>query len=510
MDYSATSDSTQTSATPSSDGSNVPDLMRIGTIPDNTAISVDTDILDPVVINDSFCRFQLQNKGILHSNSKISLSASVTIAKARTNDDWYFPLNCGVHALINRATLKVGTKTLCEVSDYSHFQSYQSMFVSGEHNKEREQYTSSRCMNHEPYLNNPVKDTANPFGAGVDIMAMTTGSNNEAHRKGLSLGKDLDQFNANSEAGFDNPDELDGDMWLQPQQILTNNPVYQVNLSDLFPFLRTSQLPLYMMTEPVTLEISWTAQDSTGNQMRRACCEDGATTTGTKININNTRVQMVADYLYYPQQIMEQYRNQNPSLQFAYVDYQLAKRTVARVSAKNLILNIGGAGRIINKVFTGCSADEDIAPSLLNNYTARSATPEVIIENHDSYNGSLTQNIRYNDHFLYPIDVQNTARHFHNIVQAEGKVPFVTRQEYGAEGLVLGGEFQGHPQSTELTGRFFYTSNRLNRNERINSRGIELYSTYNQLKDTAHTLRIWLEVVRLATLTNGVMSVEYA
>jgi len=40
----------------------IPDLVRIGTIPTNTAISIDTDILDPVVNTDEFCRFQFQNK----------------------------------------------------------------------------------------------------------------------------------------------------------------------------------------------------------------------------------------------------------------------------------------------------------------------------------------------------------------------------------------------------------------------------------------------------------------
>ena len=44
--------------------SNVPDLVRIGTLPSNTAVSIETDVLDPVVHSDTFCRFQLQNKGI--------------------------------------------------------------------------------------------------------------------------------------------------------------------------------------------------------------------------------------------------------------------------------------------------------------------------------------------------------------------------------------------------------------------------------------------------------------
>ena len=72
--------SMDTSSAPPPASSNVPDLLRVGTIPDNTAIDVETDILDSVVFNQTFCRFQLQNKGILHSNSKISISASITSA----------------------------------------------------------------------------------------------------------------------------------------------------------------------------------------------------------------------------------------------------------------------------------------------------------------------------------------------------------------------------------------------------------------------------------------------
>jgi len=57
--------------------SSVPDLVKIGQIPTNSAIDIETDILDPVISNDGsantagFVRFQFQNKGILHSHSKI-------------------------------------------------------------------------------------------------------------------------------------------------------------------------------------------------------------------------------------------------------------------------------------------------------------------------------------------------------------------------------------------------------------------------------------------------------
>ena len=77
MDSSSTPTSMSSKQEASVAPSTVPDLLRVGTIPDNTEIEVETDVLDSVVFSQSFCRFQLQNKGILHSNSKITLSASI-------------------------------------------------------------------------------------------------------------------------------------------------------------------------------------------------------------------------------------------------------------------------------------------------------------------------------------------------------------------------------------------------------------------------------------------------
>ena len=43
----------------------IPDLIKIGSIPSDMNVDVDTDVLDPVVISDKFCRFVLNNKGFL-------------------------------------------------------------------------------------------------------------------------------------------------------------------------------------------------------------------------------------------------------------------------------------------------------------------------------------------------------------------------------------------------------------------------------------------------------------
>ncbi len=495
MTQQATPDTAMTSA-PQRPMSNVPDLLRVGTIPDNTVIDVETDILDSVVFNQTFCRFQLQNKGILHSNSKISISASITSA---SNTRAFYPMNIGVASLIDRAVLKVGTKTLCEVEDFGHFYAYQSMFISGEHHKEREAYTTARVMNHEPFYANGSKT-----GASDGNASLVGQQNASALAKGVQLDRDFDQFDGDSE--YEDPTEPFGDIFLPPQLTLGYNPQYQINLSDLFPFLKTAQLPLYMMKEPVSLELFWTGQTSNN----RFCVPSG-TTYNFQAEVVQTKTQMIADYIYYPQEMMAAYAQQNANLQFAYVDYRLAKRTVTESSAKSLILNIGGAGRICNKVFHMLSNNTYDGDGLvMGNYSSTGPNASVALEDAASVNGSLIYNLRYNDHFLFPVDVDNSARHFHNIVQTEGKVPFVMRQEYSGEGLVIAGRIEGHNQTDQFTNKFFYVANRLNRNERVNSRGIEAYVDYRDLAAASYTARFYVELVRMAQLRDGMLSVEYA
>ena len=66
------------------------------------------------------------------------------------------------------------------------------------------------------------------------------------------------------------------------------------------------------------------------------------------------------------------------------------------------------------------------------------------------------------------------------------------------------GDFAG------LTNNFFWQSFKLNRNERINQKGIELYQKYLGLGNFNHTIRVWLEVLKVATLRDGKLRSDYA
>ena len=85
---------------------------------------IDTDILEPVVFSDNFIRFQLQRKGLLNPQSRITFSfINPAIASS------FLPLGTGIASLIQRATLKIGGKTICEVDDWSHYNFYKQLFI---------------------------------------------------------------------------------------------------------------------------------------------------------------------------------------------------------------------------------------------------------------------------------------------------------------------------------------------------------------------------------------------
>lgn len=505
MSYSTSSDQSTMEVADSQksrmDASSVPDLVRIGQIPTNTAIDIETDILDPVVNTESLIRFQFQNKGILHSNSKIILRLG-----AQSNVG-FFPLGVGVHSLIQRARLSVGTKTISEIDDFSHYIAYKSMFLSNEHQKEREQFVSGRQIAHRPYY----FDGTNADFASSELT--------EAKTIGLDNGQALESSNAGAM-------DVAGDLKLK-DHCKTNasfGPEFCISLQDLFPFLYQNQLPLYMMTEPVSVELTLSAQS-----LKRVCIQSGQG-TGQDYPLDLTATQLVADYQYFPQEMMNEYAEQNATMSFSYMDYRLAKRSInvnasGSEAQSTLIFNVGGAGRLVTKVFTGV-ADTTEEASLLNNYRAVGQKRTYTGTPATDTNRDVITNLKYNDHFLYPVDIRNPAIQFSNLVQAEGMVPFVTRDEYAneggattltkCEGYAQGVTDSSNPNYTAgITNQFSYRAYKLNRNERINSRGIELYDTYEAFRNVtggalSYTLRAYVEILRVATLTNGKMEVYYA
>ncbi len=467
---------------------NVPNLLRVSPMDTTTSTDVETSILDPVVKSDTFCRFVFLNKGILHSHSKITLGLTAPDANTR----FYSP-NVGIHQLISRCALKIGTKTIQEIDGYNFLSAYKSMFISNEHQKEREQVQSGRCIAHEFRY-----DDSTSIAGG-------TGNNTQSFFYGLSNGR---EYNSATGASFTSatPD-LKVHQWAD----IKNEPVFQIALSELFPMLKQTQLPLYMMQEQVSVELHFDRVN-----VNRAQAPSGtATNTYT---VNQDEVKLIADYIYYPQEMMTAYANANSTLTLNHFDYRHSKVSVSSTTddGQTRIRNLGGAGRIVTKVITGLQPDLATSDLQTTNKFC-SISPEGKYDFGEApaagkENGSLTVNLKYNDRFLYPIDVTNPSRQFHNTAQAEGMVPFVTREEFCAEGVALTtDEFMGYSQQSGddadevgVLGRFNWLAYRLNRNERVNTRGIEYYYKYDGLGNGGnYTQRSWLELAKLTTISNG-------
>lgn len=467
---------------------NVPNLLRVSPMDTTTATDVETSILDPVVKSDTFCRFVFLNKGILHSHSKITLSLNAPDGSRR----FYAP-QVGIHQLISRCALKVGTKTVQEIDGYNFLSAYKSLFISNEHQKEREQVLSARCIAHEFRY-----DDATDTDGGV-------ANNTKAFTYGLSNGREYDNTTG---ASFTS---ATSDLRVHDWNDIKNNPVFQVALSELFPMLKQTQLPLYMMKEQVSVELHFDPVNV------NRCQAESGTATDT-YTVNQDELKLIADYIYYPQEMMNAYANANRQITLNHFDYRHSKVSVSSTTDNGVvkIRNLGGAGRIVTKVITGLQPDLATSDLQVTNKFC-SISPEAKYDFGEApangkQNGSLTVNIKYNDRFLYPIDVTNPSRQFHNTAQAEGMVPFVTREEFCAEGVALTtDEFMGYSQQSGddadevgVLGRFNWLSYRLNRNERVNSRGLEYFYKYEGLGDGGNfTQRSWLELAKITMISDG-------
>ena len=470
--------------------SRIPNLMKIGAITTDMTMDYDTFILDPVVNGDTFSRFVLNNRGFLNSFSRIQFSVktngSTTIAGKAS-----LPSNVGIYSLIDRVSLRIGTEIVSEITDFNHWMSYKSMFIDNDINLERETYLTSRITN-----------------TGLRYREDNAGQESNVNASGYAVKTGREYVLS--------ADGDDGNLPIQEELLNSNSAEFSVSLADLVPWLRFNQLPLYMFgSTQISIEIHYSPQAD----LNRMIVSTGK--TGALFEIDDTKTKMIYDTIYYDGDLMNRFAEENSDMNWSYTDYRLNKRSFTQSQLQSLaIVNIGGAGRICNKVI--CGLEEEYAnpdESILNRFIATASTPS------GQENQLLTSNLVYNNNRLYPVDRTSPSIHFHDLISTEQNVPQVSQQMYSVGGdenntgdandVGIMDQFtynDMNPNSlTEgLLGNFFWQGFRLNRNERIDSVGIQLELNYGNLPASTFIHRSWLELVKTARLVNGVFSTELA
>ncbi len=458
---------------PPTQADTVPNFLMLKQIPVNYIQQVETDLLEPVVFNqgaastDGFSRFVLQNKGFLSSHSKIFVSLKPTTNVA----NGYLAPQLGIGQVIKKAVLKIGNKQINEIDSWAGLYGVKSSLITNENNLEREQYLTGRVINHDFDYNDGSKALAN--GYSLDNGMAFNGA------EGLSQ-PTWAVMNGNK------PDEC---------------PSYSIDLSDLFPFLKVHQLPLYMINEPIAIELTFQPTASHRIQI------DTGDTAAEECEIVRDQLKFCADYIFYgATDEMDRFAQENGDLSFSFVDYRVVEHsTTTAALGEGLVRNLGMANRVVPRIIVTTSKSGENEATILGQYNA--VAPNV---NASGVEGAFKYNVRYNDRFEFTSDVDNVARMFSIFTDSES-VPFVTRDEYsdqGVAGQITGEDYQGRAQNSNLQGKFFYMGTRLT-NGRVGQRGIELHLT-SGVPANVDLLRCYCEYVRVARLVNGMMEVYNA
>ena len=451
----------------------IPNFLMLKQIPVDYIQRVETDLLEPVVFNqgnattDGFTRFTLQNKGFLHSHSKLF----VTLKPPVGLEDAYLAPHVGIGQIIKKAVLKIGNKQVNELDSWAGLYAVKSSVITNESNLEREQYMTGRVMSHGFRYNEGSKALADTYGLdnGVEYQA----------------------------------DDLVSPEWAKMDgRAPAECPNYMIDLSDLFPFLKVHQLPLFMITEPINIELTFVPTKDERVQITSGETADQLT------EIVRDELKFCADYIYYGAgDEMERFAQANQDMSFSFVDYRVVEHsTTSNALASGIVRNLGMANRLVPRIVATMVRSGDSEETILGQYNA--VAPFVAATGEQS---ALKYNVRYNDRYEFTSDIENTARMFSTFTDSES-VPFVTREEYSGQGVnggITTDQYNGRDQFASLSTRFFYMGTRLT-SGRVGQRGIELHLTANTGDANIDLLRCYCEYLRTARLRNGIFEIYNA
>ena len=460
-----------------SEGDSIPNFLMLEQIPTNYVQQIETDLLEPVVFQqgsattDGFCRFTLQNKGFLHSHSKIfiALEPGAGISKG------FLQPHVGIGQIVKKAVLKIGNKALNELDSWSSLHAVKSSLITNENNYEREMFTTGRWMSHQFEFNTSSRTFADSYG-------LDTGVERVGEDRALPSWYVMDTA--------------------KPTQC----PSFQIDLSDLFPFLKVNQLPLYMIREAITIELTFFPTEGAGR------IQMNASDTPNYVHIAQDQLKFCADYVYYgATDEMARFAAANQDMSFSFVDYRLVENTTSPAAlGSTVVRNLGMANRIVPRIITVLpdTSGGGVQTLLGENTSIAPFTSASGVQS----SSAIKYNVRYNDRYEYTSDVDSTSRLFSNFTQSEG-VPFVSRAEFSDQsvGAITAGKVEGIVQSTSLQGHMFYLGTRLT-NGRVGQRGIDIYITgdFASSGTVIDLMRTYCEYVRVARLSGGMFEVYNA
>ena len=460
-----------------------PDLLKLNCNNFQYTQSVDTSILDPVVSREDYARFSLdRGRGILHSNSKIQLA--VTSATNADAGKMFYPISTGIASYIDKAILRSGTTVIQEIQDFGHYYAQKGLLNTNEDVKDQYSVLDGRSNAYQ--LVTDLDNAAGVISSGLE----------QATQMFLDNGSELSE-----DIAFATPKTTVSNHNLKSRdnQLLSNKSEFILAISDLFPCLREFSLPLFMTDEVIIMELFFkTSQEQT------YCVRNGDVVTDV-YKIDPTKTKGVFDYINYSEEIMSEFKQANQTMALNFSDPVLVRSAVNYNTTPNYTTNIGGSGRIVDQVIVAHSfEDTHVIKSVtpLGNYLAMDMTTGAAATE------KIGMNLRINDRLLFPLDVENTAEQYNNLVLTEARPINLTGEDYckGEFGNPYSPAFtfEKYPLVSTMQGlRRYFGVNNARPEERINNNGISLIFNVTGPSNNNLICRAWVYVRRSLVFNQG-------
>lgn len=467
----------------------LPSILKVGTIPTVDTMEIRTEVLDPITATNSQVVFQIPKTGILDSGSFLQLAVDVN------NADGFFPLNTGIHSLIESVFLKVGSKVISSNTDYAHYTTAVRQTETPEHRAYVDMVKSGACGDRWGHL-----------------------------ASGRIAYRDLD-YTATTGA---NTDEATVPAFIRPTTDPKTTPVFMVQLSQLIPMMKARQLPLFAIKEHIYLEVNFRQHVDAGDIL---CVKDGG--TNPTVSPSLTNIKFISDHLYYSDDQMDMTAKQifsSEGLSILYEDLLVTNAqvpavdnpTAGTVVPQSIERQVAVSGKTVRNIMI---SDKDLNANhpLLGKYFSKA----------DRVEDEL--NFRINDQRLFDRNLVSASRKYEELTQVFGKPLMQPNQIYSldsdtnkaqvfhpiVQNSVYIGKIEEHQLpdadsgtlTADLRGTSHYAGvdltttgfNVLGNGKKIGVKPILVNKTYQRVNggQSAKEMRIFTAVEKIAVMRNG-------
>ena len=472
---------------------------------------INTDLLFPVTFSQKSARFVFDRKGILDSNSQLHIAATVSQEGGPGNPlNAFYPTSVGCLALIKRAYLEIGGKRISDLQSLGHYATWKRQHFSNEY---RSGIIQPKQAGHDVIMGS----TAREIETIPSVKAQRARGFLEPYGVLGRIGSEYATNLLTIPAGEMNSDAAD--IFEEPKRMITDDPkttpTFSIGLSQLIPFLKNIQFPLYVCREEVSITIEFS--DPVADESFIVPGKDAAGTPITKENCKSEIVEdqlfIMSDYLFFPSMMQEIAEDvmQRGGYNLSYVEHLLQTNYLTYTTgAFTNELQIQNGSRKIKGIIIQHQGDVDGHFGHYNSLALK---------------GGLSYNFKINSQNVYGMDLANNSLQFQETSAVEGVPLVICNYLYTFKGQVDAAGV-GTNISLGLSNRLFDTFSQTLECGAQGWIGLKLSNSYdeglllsnqaiiytergevlNPDNQSSRIVRIWSTIHRLLNISNGIIT----